>query len=60
MKSKGGIVWSKDIDCSGIENKLQFCDFKGSSRDCSHDQDVTVVCNKRMFATTPLGFIIDN
>lgn len=46
-----GQIWLDNVQCSGIETRLDFCRHSawGATSDCQHSEDVSIVCN----AVTP-------
>ena len=46
-KSSIGPVWLSQVNCSGTENKLSYCQHNGVGNvgNCSHEQDAGVQCS---------------
>ena len=37
-------IWLDDVACRGSESRLIDCSYDGNTADCSHSEDVGIVC----------------
>lgn len=52
MRSKKGIMWLNNVDCSGNENKLVDCTHSGwGVEDCFRAENVKIKCNNQSEGT---------
>lgn len=51
-------IWMDDVNCTGFENNIDECQFRGwSVSDCSHGEDAGVECSSGSFLQRIFHFI---
>ena len=53
-----GPIWMANVNCTGEEEALGFCDFPGwGIHECAHSQDASVECEARNVTTEGKSYL---